>query len=209
MAGARRRPARRGQERGQLAQGHPDHQLGARAGLEARSRASGGARLPPRHAATRSAPNPRAYPAHPRLDHAGEEENRRKGGEKSEIWPCASITATAAAATGAACPAALALVRPIKALRAIGTISVVCATAAALSPDLPRLTASPPPRCPPCRRSAATPRSRRTAPPTLPDNPYVTRASPARVLQPKFSSPNSNAPSFGWLSPTCYTSCGD
>jgi hypothetical protein len=96
-AGARRRPARRGQERGQLGPRHPRHQLGGRAGLAARSRAAGGARLTPRLAATRSAPNPRAYPAHPRLDHAGEEENRRKC-EKSEIWSLAAAAAAAAAA---------------------------------------------------------------------------------------------------------------
>ena len=64
LAGARRRPARRGQERGQLAQGHPDHQLGGRGGLAARCKAAGGARLTPRHAATRPAPNPRASHAH-------------------------------------------------------------------------------------------------------------------------------------------------
>jgi hypothetical protein len=93
LAGARRRPARRGQERAQLGPRHPRHQLGGRGGLEARCKAAGGARLPPRLAATRSAPNPRAYPAHPRLDHAGEEENRRKAVEKSENWPRAAATA--------------------------------------------------------------------------------------------------------------------
>ena len=98
LAGARRRPARRGLERGQLIAGRLDHQLGGRAPLKARVQGPGGARLPPLPAATRPAPNPRAYPAHPRLDHAGEEENRRKGVENSEIWPRAAATARAAAA---------------------------------------------------------------------------------------------------------------
>ena len=65
LAGARRRPARRGRGCAQLDQGHPDHQLGRRAEQEARVQGVGGARLPPRLAATRPAPNPRASHAHP------------------------------------------------------------------------------------------------------------------------------------------------
>ena len=78
-----------------------------------------------------------------------EEENRGKAAENSEIWP-------RPAATARRLPCSIGA--PHQGLGAMGTTSrrLRCAAAASLPPDSPRLASSPPPRCPPCRRSAVS-----------------------------------------------------
>ena len=174
LAGARRRPAFRGLGCAQLGPRHPRHQLGARGGLAARCKAAGGARLTPRHAATRPAPNPRASHAH--LDLITQEKKevgdlvvRRARTGHAPPPPPAAATAAAKHLFGAPHQG------PARHRNHVSSSPLRYCRTTALPPDSPRLAASPPPCCPTCRRS-------------------------------EFSRPNKNAPSLGWVSPTCYIS---
>ncbi len=185
LAGARRRPARRGLGCAQLIAGHPDHQLGGRA--EQGSALSGRRRCAP-HTATRRDALPNRAPPTLALDLITRE--KKKTGEKllRIVSPGhASPPPPAAAAAATAQQPSSPLVRPNKALRAMGTTSrhIRCATAAAL--PLTRRASQPPRHRAAHLAAVAWPPCLRRVPPRQP--PSLITISP-EILQP--NEPRSN-----------------